>query len=87
LEPYVILGGFVDSRTVVGTAVGSGGMEIYACLGDKERVFEALDRAAVLGPIRIGWFLLRVDREHHGLLAGDPSLNRMLPMPKDLQRL
>jgi hypothetical protein len=28
---------------------GSGGMEIYACLGDKERVFEALERAAGLG--------------------------------------
>jgi TolB-like protein len=53
---------------------GSGGMEIYACLGDKERVFDALDRAASLGPIRIGWFLLRVDREHRGLLAGDPRL-------------
>ena len=56
---------------------GSGGMEIYACLGDKERVFEALDRAAGLGPIRIGWFLLRVDREHRGLLAGDPRLKAL----------
>lgn len=49
-------------------------MEIYACLGDKDRVFEALDRAAVLGPIRIGWFLLRVDRENPGFLRGDPRL-------------
>ena len=53
---------------------GSDGMEIYACLGDKDRVFEALDRAEHLGPIRIGWFLLRVDREHRGLLTGDPRL-------------
>ena len=56
---------------------GSGGMEIYACLGDKQRVFEALDRAAGLGPIRIGWFLLRVDREHRGLLRGDPRLKAL----------
>jgi tetratricopeptide (TPR) repeat protein len=56
---------------------GAGGMEIYACLGDKERVFQALDRAAVLGPIRIGWFLLRVDREHRGLLSGDPRLSEL----------
>jgi tetratricopeptide (TPR) repeat protein len=56
---------------------GSGGMEIYSCLGYKDRVFEALDRAAVLGPIRIGWFLLRVDREHRGLLAGDPRLKAL----------
>jgi hypothetical protein len=56
---------------------GSGGIEIYACLGDKDRVFEALDREAGLGPIRIGWFLLRVDREHRGLLSGDPRLKAL----------
>jgi hypothetical protein len=54
---------------------GSGGVEIYASLGDKDRVFQALDRAEHLGPIRIGWLLLRVDREHRGLLTGDPRLN------------
>jgi TolB-like protein len=58
-------------------AGGSGGMEIYACLGDKDRVFDALERAASLGPIRIGWFLLRVDREHRGLLGGDPRLKAL----------
>ena len=52
-------------------------MEIYACLGDKDRVFDALERAASLGPIRIGWFLLRVDREHRGLLGGDPRLKAL----------
>ena len=40
-------------------AGGSGGMEIYACSGDKDRVFDAMERAASLGPIRIGWFLLK----------------------------
>jgi len=42
--------------------------EIYAYLGDKDRTFEALDRAAAAGPIRMGWILngrgfafLRVD--------------------------
>jgi hypothetical protein len=52
-------------------------MEIFACLGEKDRVFEALERAAALGPIRIGWFLLRVDREHRGLLSGDPRLEAL----------
>jgi tetratricopeptide (TPR) repeat protein len=56
---------------------GEGGAEIFACLGDKDRVFEALDRAAGLGPIRIGWFLLRVDRENRGLLRGDPRLRAL----------
>jgi TolB-like protein/Flp pilus assembly protein TadD len=56
---------------------GEGGAEIFACLGEKDRVFEALDRAAALGPIRIGWFLLRVDRENRGLLRGDPRLQAL----------
>jgi tetratricopeptide (TPR) repeat protein len=56
---------------------GSGGVEIYACLGDKDLVFDALERAAILGPIRIGWFLLRVDREHRGLLGGDSRLKAL----------
>jgi hypothetical protein len=47
---------------------------LFACLGDKNRVFEVLDRVAQIGPIRVGWFLLRVDREHPGLLSGDPRL-------------
>lgn len=52
-------------------------MQAFACLGDKERVFEALDRVVMLGPIRMGWFLLRVDREHPGLLRGDPRLKTL----------
>ena len=51
--------------------------QIFACLGDKDRVFETLDRAAAVGPIRMGWFLLRVDREHRGLLRGDPRLRAL----------
>jgi hypothetical protein len=31
--------------------------EIFACLADKGGTFEALDRAAIAGPIRIGWLL------------------------------
>jgi tetratricopeptide (TPR) repeat protein len=49
----------------------------FACLGDKDRVFESLDGIARLGPIRIGWFLLRVDRESPGLLRGDPRLQAL----------
>jgi adenylate cyclase len=56
---------------------GEGGAQIFACLGEKDRVFEALDHAAALGPIRIGWFLLRVDRENRGLLRGDPRLKAL----------
>jgi hypothetical protein len=49
----------------------------FACLGDKDRVFEVFDSNAATGPIRIGWFLLRVDRESPGLLRGDPRLNAL----------
>ncbi|HJZ97552.1 MAG TPA: tetratricopeptide repeat protein [Candidatus Solibacter sp.] len=58
---------------------------LFACLGDKDRTFEALDHVAQLGPIRIGWFLLRVDREHPGLLKGDPrlpALRRKVGLPE-----
>jgi TolB-like protein len=48
--------------------------QIFACLGDKERVFERLDSQAGVGPIRMGWVLNRVEREHPGLLRGDPRL-------------
>jgi adenylate cyclase len=50
---------------------------LFACLGDKDRAFEALDHVAQIGPIRMGWFLLRVDREHPGLLSGDPRLKAL----------
>ena len=50
---------------------------LFACLGDKDRVFETLDHVAQVGPIRMGWFLLRVDREHPGLLSGDPRLKAL----------
>jgi tetratricopeptide (TPR) repeat protein len=49
----------------------------FACLGDKERVFEAFDSNVAIGPIRIGWFLLRADRENPGLLRGDPRLRAL----------
>jgi tetratricopeptide (TPR) repeat protein len=50
---------------------------IFACLGDKDRVFEILNRQIEVGPIRMGWFLLRVDRENPGLLRGDPRLKAL----------
>jgi tetratricopeptide (TPR) repeat protein len=56
---------------------GNRGAEIFACLGDKDRVFEALDREAAVGPVRMGLFLLRVDRENRGLLRGDPRLKAL----------
>ena len=51
--------------------------QAFACLGDRDRVFESLDAIARLGPIRIGWFLLRVDRESPGLLRGDLRLQAL----------
>ena len=49
----------------------------FACLGDKDCVFDAFESNAALGPIRIGWFLLRADRENPGLLRGDPRLKAL----------
>jgi TolB-like protein len=56
---------------------GDGGAEAFACLGEKDRVFQALDGKAADGPIRMGYFLLRVDRENRGLLRGDPRLKAL----------
>ncbi len=47
---------------------------IFVCLGDKDRTFEALDRAAVAGPIRIGWIL---NEQKFALLRGDPRLKAL----------
>jgi adenylate cyclase len=53
---------------------GEGGATIFSCLGDKDRVFEILNHNSEVGPIRMGYFLLRVDRSNPGLLHGDPRL-------------
>jgi TolB-like protein len=55
----------------------SKGSQLFACLGDKDRVFESLDRNTEVGPIRMGYFLLRVDRWNRGLLRGDPRLKAL----------
>ncbi|MBK5290146.1 MAG: tetratricopeptide repeat protein, partial [Acidobacteriia bacterium] len=44
---------------------------IFACLGDKDRTFESLDRAAVVGPFRMGRILTSPE---YDLLRGDPRL-------------
>jgi len=44
---------------------------IFAGLGDKERTLEALDRMAVVGPVRMGWIL---GLPELALLRGDPRL-------------
>lgn len=57
----------------------------FMCLGDKDRVFEIFDSNIALGPIRIGWFLLRADRENPGLLSGDPrfkALRKKVGLPE-----
>jgi hypothetical protein len=47
---------------------------IYAGLGDKDRTFEALDRAAGLGPARMGW---RFIYPEYSFLRGDPRLKAL----------
>jgi tetratricopeptide (TPR) repeat protein len=50
--------------------------KIFACLGDKDRAFQALDRAAAAGPTRMGRALTFPE---FALLRGDPRV-------KDLRR-
>jgi TolB-like protein len=67
-------------KVAANTAANPGAVseaQIFACLGDKERVFQTLDHQAAIGPIRMGWVLNRVDREHPGLLRGDPRLKAL----------
>ena len=45
--------------------------DIFACLNDKDRTFEALDRAVPAGPFRIGRVL---NHPEYALLRGDPRL-------------
>ena len=47
---------------------------IFAGLGDKDRTFEALDRAARAGPFRIGRALTWPELS---LLRGDPRVNAL----------
>jgi hypothetical protein len=47
---------------------------IFAGLGDKDRILEALDRMAVLGPFRIGRILIWPEL---ALLRGDPRLRAL----------
>jgi adenylate cyclase len=47
---------------------------IFAGLGDKERTLEALDRMAVVGPVRMGWILGNPELV---LLRGDPRLKSL----------
>jgi serine/threonine-protein kinase len=77
---YVRAGRHDEAERVAASFSGPDGGDtfaLFACLGDKDRTFEALDDLAQVGPIRMGWFLLRVDREHPGLLNGDPRLKAL----------
>jgi TolB-like protein/Flp pilus assembly protein TadD len=47
---------------------------VFAGLGDKERTLEALDRMAVVGPVRMGWIL---GLPELALLRGDPRLKAL----------
>jgi len=47
---------------------------IFAGLGDKDRTLDALDRMAVVGPVRMGWILSLPELS---LLRGDPRLKAL----------
>lgn len=71
---YARSGRRAESERVAAALADASRAEVLACLGDKERVFQALLGNTAVGPIRMGWMLARVDREHRGLLGGDPRL-------------
>ena len=48
--------------------------QIFAGLGDKDRTLEALDRAATIGPVRMGRMLTNPE---YVLLRGDPRLKAL----------
>ena len=48
--------------------------QIFACMGDKDRAFEALERAASTGPVRMGR-LLRF--QGYSQLRGDPRMTAL----------
>jgi serine/threonine-protein kinase len=52
-----------------------GQARIFAGLGDKDRAFEALDRAVPLGPVRMGRDVLT--RPEFALLRGDPRVKAL----------
>jgi len=48
--------------------------QIFSCLGDKDRTFEALERASSTGPVRMG----RLSRfQGYSLLRGDPRMKAL----------
>jgi hypothetical protein len=47
---------------------------VYAGLGDKDRTFEALNRLAALGPVRVGRSLTYPEM---ALVRGDPRLKAL----------
>ena len=47
---------------------------IFAGLGDKDRCFEALQRAVIAGPGRIGWAL---GFPEYAILRGDPRMTKL----------
>jgi TolB-like protein/Flp pilus assembly protein TadD len=58
----------IPSRNPINHAV------VFAGLGDKDRTFEALDRAATVGPVRLGWALTWPEMS---LLHGDPRVKAL----------
>jgi TolB-like protein len=74
---YARAGRREDAERVFAATTDIARAEILACLGDKDRVFEALNQDIAVGPIRMGWNLNYVDRWSPGLLRGDPRLKAL----------
>ena len=74
---YVRVGRREDAERIAVDLNLNARLQAFACLGDKDRVFDTFESNAALGPIRIGWFLLRVDRESPGLLRCDSRLDAL----------
>jgi TolB-like protein len=63
-----------DAEKLAADLTSLGQANIFACIGDKDRTFEALERRAATGPIRIGWIL---NDQRFALLRGDPRLKAL----------
>ena len=56
--------------------------QIFACLGDKDRTFEALDRAAAAGPFRMGWVLNIRNSPFFAAIRGVTALRKKVGLPE-----
>jgi serine/threonine-protein kinase len=71
---YVQAGRREEAEKLAGASNALNQARIFACLGDKDRTLEALDRATATGPFRIGRELAF---PQYALLRGDPRVKAL----------